>query len=398
MSDCIEWGVERHQECSKTADQGYNECSRTEDQGYSQCSQRRDAGYRNCCDWWPCSMFCRAWVWISNVVCVAWTWISNVVCVAWTWISNVVCVAWTWISTAVCLAWAAVVTIVNAVLVTIESIVGWVLSALAFLVELIEMIPVLGTLVRWILNAVTAAINIVGSLVDGFLGFIGVRPEKILRVCPVILRDEDGAVTASEEVAVAMLQLAVDVYKRDANVRIVPLAAFKYSSEFAAGETVDESWLTTDGANSDSTLLDVPCNGGGAGADWLLTGSGFQWKMSTLCFYGAWRRVLGYGAPITCFFVRSVPPNSLGCGLWITDYVTIVGNIEPPPKSPRTLGHEVGHACNLWHLCVDDDNRNLMGVRGACNPASATPSDRANPRMSEAQTLLVRGSKHVTYF
>ena len=60
MPTCIEWGEERHQECTETEDQGKNECSR-----------RADQGYRDCCDWWPCNWFCDAWVWISNIVCVA---------------------------------------------------------------------------------------------------------------------------------------------------------------------------------------------------------------------------------------------------------------------------------------------------------------------------------------
>lgn len=76
MPACLEWGSERHEECSETADRGYNECTAT-----------RDEGYRDCCDWWPCSWLCDAWVWISNIVCIAWTWVSNVVCVAW----NVIC-------------------------------------------------------------------------------------------------------------------------------------------------------------------------------------------------------------------------------------------------------------------------------------------------------------------
>lgn len=375
MPTCLKWGEERHQECSQTADQGYNECTAS-----------RDEGYRDCCDWAPCSWFCDAWVWISNVVCVAWTWVSNVVCVAWTWIT-----------TAICLVWDVITTIVNVILVTVESIVGWVLSAVAFIIELIEAIPILGTLIRWVINIVTQIINILGSLIDAGLGLIGIRPEKLLRVCTVILRDENGNPTATVDFAVAMLQLAANVYKRDANVRIVPLRPFKYSTGFSGAETVDASWVITDGGNSDGTLLDVPCDAAGAGEDWLGAGSGFQFKASTLCFFGSWRRVVGYGSPISCFIIRSIP-GALGCALWITDYATIVGEAFVPPTSPRTLGHECGHECNLVHTCVDDDNRNIMATGGACSPASATAPDRANPRLSNGQVLLVRMSKHVTYF
>ncbi len=375
MPACLVWGEERHQECTETADRGYNECT-----------ESRDEGYRDCCDWWPCSWVCDAWVWVSNIVCVAWTWVSNIVCVAWTWIT-----------TAICIVWDVITTIANAILVTLESILGWVLSAIAFIVELIESIPIIGTIIRWIINIVTHIINLLASLGDALLGLIGIRPEKLLRVCTVILRDESGNPTATPEFATAMLQLAADVYKRDANVRIIPVGPFKYHTGFAGAETVDNNWVITDGSNSDPNLLDVPCNADGAGAEFLLTGSGFQIKSSTLCFFGNWRRVLGYGAPVACFIIRSIP-GALGCALWITDYATIVGGLTIPPTSPRTLGHEVGHASNLWHVCVDDDIRNLMGVPGSCDPTSSTAPDRANPRMNEWQVLLVRASKHVTYF
>lgn len=375
MPGCLEWGEERHQECTQTADQGYNECAAT-----------ADRGYRDCCDWWPCSWFCDAWVWISNVVCVAWTWVSNVVCVAWTWVT-----------TAVCLVWDVITTVVNAILVTIESILGWVLSAVAFLIELLEMIPVLGTLIRWIINGITYVVGLIGSAVDVVLGFIGIRPEKILRVCSVILLDERGNRMANTADVVAMLQLAADVYKRDANIRLVPLRAFKYSSGFAGAEAVDESWVQVDSNNSDTDLLDPPCDAGG---EWLLPGSKFQFKVSTLCFFGAWRRVLGYGAPITVFIVRDIP-DALGCGLGIVDYVTVDGMASDPANSnysPRTIGHEIGHECTLIHLCVDDGINNMMATGGACNPASSTAPDRINPVMDDGQVLLVRASKHVTYF
>jgi hypothetical protein len=377
MPGCLEWGEERHQECA-----------RTEDRGYSECTATRDEGYRDCCDWWPCSWACRAWVWVSNIVCVAWTWVSHVVCVAWTWVT-----------TSICLVWDVVTTVVNAVLVTIESILGWVLSAIAFIIEAIEMIPIIGALVRWVVNFVTHIVNLIASLGDALLGLLGIRPEKLLRVCTVILRDENGTPVGSVGDAVTLLQLAANVYKRDANVRIVPLRAFKYSSGFSGAENVDASWVTTDSGNSDATLLDVPCGGGGAGSDWLLTGSGFQAKASTLCFYGSWRRVVGYGAPVSCFIIRNVEGTDIGCALWITDYATIEGSVlTPPPGSPRTLGHEVGHACNLWHTCVDDDNRNIMATQGACDPSSMTPPNRVDPRISDSQAILVRMSKHVTYF
>jgi hypothetical protein len=373
MPTCIQWGEERTQECSQTADQGYNECSATADQGYNAC-----------CTWWPCSWACDALVWISNVVCVAWTWVSNVVCVAWTWIT-----------TAVCVLWDVITTVVNVILVTLESIVGWVLSALAFVVELIESIPFVGTIIKFIINFVTTVVAVIGSVGDWLLGAIGIRPEKILRVCTVVLKDEKGNSVCSMDVARQLLQVACDIYKRDANVRIIPSKPFKYATGFAGAETVDDSWVIVDGSNSDATLLDVPC--GSATSALGLPASGFQLKMSLLCFYGAWRRVSGYGAPVTCFIIRDVT-DAIGCQVIFTDYCTMDGALTLPHPSPRTLGHEVGHACMLSHQCVDLDNANMMATQDECSPSSTTLPDRVNPRISNGQALTIRASKHVTYF
>jgi hypothetical protein len=287
-----------------------------------------------------------------------------------------------------------ITTVANAILVTLESILGWVLSAFAFIVELLEMIPVLGTLIRWIINGISLIVIVLDGLIDAGLGLIGIRPEKILRICTVILSDEKGNPVASTDNAVAMLQLAADVFKRDANIRLVPLRPFYYSTGFNGAAMVDASWVQTDSAQSQSNILDAPCNAGG---EWLVEGSLLQLKTSTLCFYGAWRRVLGYGAPITCFLVRSMP-GALGCSLFITDYVSVIGNFNLPPDSPRTVGHEVGHSSMLWHTCVDDNIRNIMATGAPCDPVSSTQPNRADPELEDWQAIIVRTSKHATYF
>jgi hypothetical protein len=278
-------------------------------------------------------------------------------------------------------------------LVTIESILGWFLSAIAFIIEILEMIPVIGTLIRWIINGITLIINVIVSIPDALLGLIGIRPEKKLRICTVILKDENGNQIAKPEEVIPLLQLAVDIYKRDSNVRLIPSRPFKYDSGFSNTDTVDSSWIIQDSSKSDSDSLDVPCD---SSNEWLLGGTKFQFKSSSLCFFGNWRRVLGYGAPITCFIIREVLGDGIGCSLFITDYVTV--DKVAVKMSPRTIGHEIGHSSMLWHLCVDDDVTNMMATAKACNPTSSTEPDRVNPIINNWQTLLIRASKHVSYF
>jgi hypothetical protein len=52
----------------------------------------------------------------------------------------------------------------------------------------------------------------------------------------------------------------------------------------------------------------------------------------------------------------------------------------------------------LWHLCVDEDSSNLMATTASCSPVLNTNPDRINPVINNVQTLLIRASKHVSYF
>ncbi|WP_150106336.1 hypothetical protein [Anaeromyxobacter dehalogenans] len=319
---------------------------------------------------------------------------------AWVWVSNWVCVGWTWITTAICLVWDVVTTIVNAIIVTLESILGWVLDAIALVVELIFEIPYLGRLIKWLWNLITAIAWILASLVDALWGLIGIRPEKKLRICTIILRDENGNQVAATPYVVNLLQHAVEILRREANIRVIRLAPFEYDSGLAGDETVSEDWVQVDGGNSEADTLDVPCNASGFGADLGLTGTKLDFMATTKCFFGDFRRVVGYGAPITCFVIRTVPGDgggcgSFGCGLWITDYITVRNQPcggEGPQINRRVAAHELGHSGNLWHLDAASNTTNLMGV----------PWDGSDPptmtRLSTWQILLWRASKHVTYF
>jgi len=100
------------------------------------------------------------------------------------------------------------------------------------------------------------------------------------------------------------------------------------------------------------------------------------------CYYGTWRKVVGCGAPITVFVIRSLEEGvarSLGP---LTDYLVVGGqqNVDV-----TDVAHEMGHACYLvWH---SGDNTNLM--------FSSSPR---GSQLDWLQTTLVRSSRHVTYF
>lgn len=348
MPDCLRWGEERHQECTQYRDNGYNSCASYE---------------RNCCTWWPCSWGCQLVAWL---------------CVAWFWVANVVCVAWTWVTTAVCLVWDFIVLVVGVILTTIESIVGWVLSAIAFVVDLIFAIPIIGRLLRWIWDVVLAIVWFLASVPDTVLGIIGVRPEKKLRVCVVMLNDERGNRLADPATIVPDLQAAVDIFREECNVRIVPSQAFAYTTPYQGASRASADWVVGTGRGpSGNEVLDVECDTPALGEDLTTTGSIFEILAATSCFYGNWRRLAGYGAPIVVFLVRDVK-GKLGCSIGpLSDYVVAEAG------QPICIAHEIGHACSLWHV---DGATNLM------NPSCG------QRQLDWWQVALVRSSRHVSYF
>ena len=274
----------------------------------------------------------------------------------------------------------AISTVVNAIVVTIESILGWIGDVLAFLWGVILSIPGVGRVIRWVWNLILTVVWFIVGLIDMLLFAINIRPEKKLRLCVVILRDENGTPVDTVANVLNDLQLAINIFEQEANIRIVPTQRWQYDSGFAAREVASQDWVVVHGRDGTSRILDVSCGGKAAGEDLNLTGSRFQLISSTECFYNSYRSIIGYGAPIIVFVVRSINGTSVGCSLGpLTDYVTV----QATGRFPSTIAHEIGHACNLRHRASPT---NLM-----------TPGRIAN-RLTDGQAAIVRASRHVTYF
>jgi hypothetical protein len=232
MASCGKEGAKREKKCNQYRDEGYSDCTQTRDDGQSSC----DRWDKDCCDWFPCSVACKIVTWI----CGAWVWIANIVCVAWEWVKNIVCVGWVWIITGICIAVDAVVTVAGAIFETLESLAGWVLSAIGFVIEFVLSIPIVGRVLGWVLAAFQTVFWLAAGVADTIAGLLGLRPEKKLRVCTIILADENGRPIVPAATVVPWLQKAVDVYKEEANVRVMPVAPFQYASGFAGNFTVTE--------------------------------------------------------------------------------------------------------------------------------------------------------------
>jgi len=265
-------------------------------------------------------------------------------CAAWVWISNVVCVLWTTIVTTFCIVWEVVVLI---------------LTIPAIIIELFLAIPIVGRLIGEIWNVINSIIHRIAGIPDAILTLIGITPLKKIRVCLIILRDENGAATATEASLQPAMQAAIDIFRDEANVAVI----------FDEVHTVD--------GNSPTYALDVNCNLAAWGEDLWLPGTFFQAMAARYCPTGAVGRLTGYANPIVVFAVRDIPGNTAGCALGpVTDYLTIEGG------SPVCLAHEMGHKTGLWHCCP---NTNL--ANGTCGGLE----------LDWWQRVIVRDSKYVTY-
>jgi hypothetical protein len=368
--------------CLKGYDETSTTCSQTADEGYNECSQSADEGYSSCDSWGPFSFVCDGWTWISNIVCVAWTWVSNVVCVAW----NVV-------TTFVCVLWDTVVAVASAVLVTIESILSPILNAIGLVIQFVFAIPILGRVLSWIWNVVTAIVSAVAGLVDAIAWIIGIRPEKKLALVVFNQLDEQGRPVATEADMLAAINRMIQVYRDEANVRVIPVRLFYYRTAASDDQTASDQYIVNISQLGTPQRLDVSCGGSNAASDLGFEGADFQNILTLSGFWTNWRRTIGYGAPICAFSVRSFSGSSDGCSNGpLDDYVLInftgsaLDSALPAgavPGKSTILPHESGHACNLWHV----DPQNLM-----------QPSDPRATNLGTMQIVLLRASRHVTYF
>ena len=326
------------------------------------------------------------------------------------------CLLWATTALVTCVVWEVVITIANAVFVVLESTLGYLFSAVALIVELLFAIPVVGRALQWIWNILFLAATLPFRAGEALLYFAGFRPQKKLRVCTIIGRDEAGALVASVPQVVALLNDAIMIFRKRLNIQILHSAAFQFSSGLtSSGPVADSTWIRLAGSPWSTPQLDTPCSSSTAGAfgeDLTWQGSVRQFKAITSCAFGAWRRVTGIGAPVTIYVIRSIGGGLFfGCALGpLTDYVTIAATFTPNPvdanfddtadtvalapgaaalsppaaSSPNNvLAHELGHICNLWH---ESDPLNLMF-------ANASASDVLN----DFQIAIVRESRHVSF-
>jgi hypothetical protein len=219
-----------------------------------------------------------------------------------------------------------------------------------------------------VLGALAGAVHVVLSLPDALLVLCGVTVPKRLRLQATVLRDGDGRPVVPPEALQAAVDVAVEVFREQAGVRVV----LRSASPVVVPEPAP------------AAALHVPCrlpllvHG-------LTAGSSFLRRHTAT---NAGTLLLGYGSPVTVFAVAGFTGSrpTAGCSLGpLADWVVVAprGLSRRREELLLTVAHEVGHACNLSHL------------RSAGTLMQPGPAGRTR-RLTRWQKALLRTSRHVT--
>jgi len=288
------------------------------------------------CNWW--CLCCNKWFcWLAWVLVKVVTW---VIVTVGKWVARIVC-----------------------------EVVNFVLDVIGFIVELILSIPIIGGIIRTILNWVTEIIWRLVGLIDFLGSLVGIRPRKKMYF-GVVIPSVDGAPIVPDADVQPQIDAVISFYDSTCNINAIFTGI-----------------CHTDISPPDGGLV-VDCDAGGFFSDWWIGGSYFELASATCKFTDSFRRIIGLGAELIVFVVQNVNPDTAtfftnGCSFTSThNYVVIEAK---PTDSPFVATHEIGHACWLGH---ESDTANLM------NPS--VPN--SNPTLTNLQVSLVRWSKHCVYF
>jgi hypothetical protein len=209
-------------------------------------------------------------------------------------------------------------------------------------------------------NVVKETANRAAGLLEIAARLAGLRPYKRLRLRVVILRDENGAPLCTESDVLPSIDVAREVFSRQAHVSVLPLSP--------AVLTVSDP--------APQAALDVHCDDGAWQEDFDTAGAFFR-RFEARTRSGS---LTGYATPVTVFIVRDIS-NKGGCSLGpLTNYVTLEARMLDR-AAYRLLAHEVAHACGLWHSKV---KLNLMFPKGP------------GAELTWWQETILRNSRHVT--
>ncbi len=236
----------------------------------------------------------------------------------------------------------------------------------AFLLGLLMSIPIIGGIIRTIVNWISELIWRIVGLFDLGLSLVGIRVRKKMYV-GVVIPKAGGVPITSEAAILPQIHKAQELYRSLCNIDIV------YTGTCVAQD------------NAPGDALNLSCGAGGFFSDWWLGGSYYEFATAGCKFGDGWRRITGIGAEVIVIPISNVMPDSatsltVGCSFASTHNYVVV----EAAAGASVAAHEIGHACLLTH---SDDSGNLM------YDSSLAPS----PTLSNWQISVIRWSKHCVY-
>jgi hypothetical protein len=283
------------------------------------------------CNWW--CLCCNKWLcWMAWVVVRVITW---VVVTVGKWVTRIAC-----------------------------EMVNIPLDILGFIIVLILSIPVIGGIIRTILNWLTEIFWRAVGLLDFLGSLVGIRLRKKLYFGAVI-PSINGVPIATDADMMVQVNATISIYDSLCNINAIFTGICHTDVPPPGGK------------------LTVDCTVGGFFADWWILGSYFEFAASLCKFRDSFRRVFGLGAEILVYAVEEITPTTTtGCSYGPThNYVTIEARAG---QWSFTAAHEIGHACGLGH---SSDTGNLMN--GSSSPSS--------PTLTGFEISMIRWSRHCVY-
>lgn len=267
--------------------------------------------------------------------------------------------------------------------VTAESLIMLPLNSAACCATLLFSLPVAGFLLHLTLRMVHHFVAGILLPLEAALYFCGIVPEKRLRIRIVILRDENGQPACRASDLLPQLLFAMRVYKEQANVAIVPARLSLHRGSAARSGFISRSFFAIDDG---MMAVDLSANLGrgrfGRGRR-LLNLKSCRW-----CFGEQWRRLVGYGAPVTVFVTAAANGPFLGWHLGPPgEYALLMFRPEMAiGEYSAVLAHEIGHVCTLRHSKVPDNlmNRHVQPLGGS------------ELQLARDQVIALRVSPHTT--
>ena len=261
-------------------------------------------------------------------------------------------------------------TVTRLVTQVVCTVVGLLLDLAAFVFNLLLSVPIIGGIIRTVLNWVTEIIWRIVGLPDFLLSLAGVRLRKKMYVKLIILNN-NGAAHTKEATVMRGIDTFRNLFDTACNINVI-----------YTGACIPQLVTPAESNNLD-------CGAGGFFGDWWIGGSYFELVSADCAFEDGWRRIAGYGAETIVFVIQNItPPTTVGCSFAGThNYVVI----EPNASGIQSIAHEVGHNCLLPH--IENDNTNLMFPNIILDAAG----NLANFDLSNFQIASIRGSRHVTF-